>query len=163
MYPLLMKWEAEQFMLKRILVPLDGTKEHETGLSSAIDVAFHCQAELYLMLVIPTQQTLSAKNSPGRIFMPSTINEVLNFFKTDTDKYLSDRIKQIEKNNINVSGEVARGDPAIVISNIAGKNDFDLVVVGTHGKAGLSALWAGSIAAKITGKTRSAILFIPII
>jgi nucleotide-binding universal stress UspA family protein len=41
------------------------------------------------------------------------------------------------------------GDPAEVVSRIAQREGYDLIVIGTHGRSGLSRLMMGSVAEKI--------------
>ncbi|NMC80239.1 MAG: universal stress protein [Chloroflexi bacterium] len=42
------------------------------------------------------------------------------------------------------------------------ENDCDLIVVGTHGKAGLDAFWAGCVGAKISPLTAIPLLLVPV-
>ena len=41
------------------------------------------------------------------------------------------------------------GDPAEVIGQIAERNGYDMIVIGTHGRSGLSRLMLGSVAEKV--------------
>ncbi len=151
-----------KFNLKHILLPLDSTEEHEAGLNAAMKIASFTKSEIYLAVVVPTSGTLPYKTSSIDVFLPSTVKEVLNLYKVNAEKYLSDKIKFLKTKGIKTRGEVKRGDPSRVISGIANKKEFDLTIIGTHGKAGLNAFWSGSVAAKITGRAHGAILFIPI-
>jgi hypothetical protein len=38
----------------------------------------------------------------------------------------------------------------------------DLIVMGTHGRAGTSAFWAGSIAPRVCSRTRLPLLLVPV-
>jgi nucleotide-binding universal stress UspA family protein len=44
---------------------------------------------------------------------------------------------------------------------LADSHDEDLIVLGTHGKAGINAFWAGSVAPKIVSQTRLPVLLVP--
>jgi len=68
----------------------------------------------------------------------------------------------LHKNGINCSAETRRGEISEEVVDSAISSNCDLVVLGTHGKAGLSAFWAGSVAPKIVSKTRLPILLIPV-
>jgi nucleotide-binding universal stress UspA family protein len=49
----------------------------------------------------------------------------------------------------NVHGRLETGDPAQQIVTIAGREHYDLIVMGTHGRTGLSHLWTGSVAERV--------------
>jgi len=49
----------------------------------------------------------------------------------------------------NVHGANEQGDPTDTILRIAEKGAYDLIVVGTHGRSGLSKFWSGSVAEKV--------------
>ena len=53
-----------------------------------------------------------------------------------------------------------RGDPAPQV--VAAARGSDLIVIGTHGKAGMKAFWSGSVASKIITQTHHPILLIPV-
>src|SRR5262249_30270696 len=50
---------------------------------------------------------------------------------------------------LNVEHLLAEGDPAREINRIAGERSCDLIVMGTHGRTGLSRLLMGSIAEQV--------------
>ncbi|MFY0527042.1 universal stress protein [Archangium gephyra] len=41
------------------------------------------------------------------------------------------------------------GDPAHVIAKVAGEGGYDLIIMGTHGRTGLSHMMMGSVAEKV--------------
>ncbi len=49
---------AESFTRQRLLVPLDGSPEHEGSLPAAVELGYACPAELHLVFVVPTLSTL---------------------------------------------------------------------------------------------------------
>jgi nucleotide-binding universal stress UspA family protein len=51
--------------------------------------------------------------------------------------------------NIHVDHRIAEGDPAREILDLAKKGHCDLIVMGTHGRSGLSRLMAGSVAEEV--------------
>jgi len=150
------------FSLKKIMVPVDGTEKHELGLNIGVEIASKTDAELLIPLVIPTRNTLSLKNASVGIMLPGTTKEILGIFQDDAQKYISDLKNMIENLGIKVSTEIKSGNPAKEISSLAQEKNINLIVLGTHGKAGLKAFWSESIGAQITNRTNIAILFIPI-
>jgi len=54
------------------------------------------------------------------------------------------------------------GDPAQEVVKSATNQKADLIVLGTHGKKGMDALWAGSVAPLIVDRTHLPILLVPV-
>jgi nucleotide-binding universal stress UspA family protein len=48
------------------------------------------------------------------------------------------------------------------IIDTAQKAGVDLIVLGTHGKAGMDAFWAGSIGPKVSSRSHLPLLLVPI-
>ncbi len=61
-----------------------------------------------------------------------------------------------------MTAEVARGYPAQTIARTATQVKADLIVLGTHGKAGIDAFWAGSVAPKVSARTDIPLLLVPV-
>jgi nucleotide-binding universal stress UspA family protein len=55
-------------------------------------------------------------------------------------------------------GAVEEGDPANVIVSTADELDADLVVIGTHGRAGMERLFLGSVARAVLLHTKASVL-----
>jgi len=119
-------------------------------------------AKLFIMNVIPTMKTLSSYQTGIGILLPAATKEILNLQEEEAAEYIAEKKTAIEKLGIKVHAEICRGYTAETINTIADKHDINLIIIGTHGKAGLNAFWSGSVAAKITGKTTKSILFVPI-
>jgi nucleotide-binding universal stress UspA family protein len=51
--------------------------------------------------------------------------------------------------SVNVTHQLAHGDPATEIVRLANEDKADLIVMGSHGRSGLSRLLMGSVAEKV--------------
>jgi nucleotide-binding universal stress UspA family protein len=63
---------------------------------------------------------------------------------------------------IKVTTFVQRGDPAQQILNAAQPQDFDLIVLVTHGKGGMRAFWAGSVGPRVVIEAKIPLLLMPV-
>ena len=63
---------------------------------------------------------------------------------------------------IRTEAEIARGDPAQTIVNVAERCDADLIVLSTHRRAGIDAFWARSVAPNVARRTKVPLLLIPL-
>lgn len=154
------------FECRRLLVPLDGNADHEQGLPIAAELARLSGASMHLLAVVATLGTLSGRESTtgratGRL-LPGATRAVLELAQQEAVSYLRGRVADLARQGVSVSAEVARGDPARVIIDAAQAIQADMVVMGTHGKAGMDAFWAGSLPSKIAGKLYLPVLLVPV-
>jgi nucleotide-binding universal stress UspA family protein len=162
LFPTESDWKNKQLIFQSLLVPLDGNSEHEQGLRVALDIAREYKATLQLLYVVPTYGALSGPWTATRRLLPGTTSRLLDEQTVDADKYLKHKMDELRKEKVPVSGLVKRGNPAKVISRHAKKSNTDLIVLATHGIAGLSAFWAGSVTPRICRKCRVPMMFVPL-
>ena len=147
------KSAPEPFAVQRMLIPLDGDPAHAQGLPVAADLARRCGAELFLVFVVPTTGTLSGDEAATGRLLPSTMRAVLDIAKQMTT---------LQATGLTVKAAIRRGDPATAIVEAAYAAHADMIVLGTHGKAGMDAFWAGSISPKISGRSKLPLLLVPV-
>lgn len=150
------------FACRRLLVPLDGNAEHEQGLPVAADLARACGADLSLLFVVPTPGTLSGQEAATGVLLPNAMRAVLDLAQQDAAQYLVRHANALQSTGLTVKAAICRGDPAAAITDGAAAVDADVIVLGTHGKAGMDAFWAGSIGPKISGRGKLPLLLVPI-
>ena len=138
--------------LQRILVPLDGTAAHEPALPAAIAIARAFSAELHLVLVIPTLATLSGEQAVPGLLLPSTMRAILDLSQQDAADYLEQAVARCQAEGVVAQAEVLRGDIVPTVLALAERLNVDLIVLASHGRAGLDALLTGSVASRIAGR-----------
>jgi len=148
------------FKLARILVPLDGTPDHEPALAIAGVMARAFAAELQLVLVIPTLGTLSGERAAAGLLLPTTMRAILDLAEQGAVDYLQPIVARWHAAGVAVTAEVARGDPVLTVLDLAARDDADLIVMASHGRAGLDAILAGSVAPRIAGRVRRPLLLV---
>ena len=150
-------WEVDN-----ILVPLDGDPHHDHALKVAGDLAKLFHAILHLIRVVPTFSTLSGEQAAVGTLLPATTNAYLEIAEEEASDYLQKKLESSHPLGVKGKAEVQRGEISREVVNAAEKAKVNLIVLGTHGKAGLSAFWAGSVAPKIVAKTNLPILLVPV-
>ena len=140
------------FKLQSILVPLDGTAAHEPALPMAMMIARTFGAELHLVLVIPTLATLSGDQSVSGLLLPSTTRALLDLSQQDAADYLEEVIARCQAEGVVAHAEVLRGDIVPEVLGLAERLNVDLIVLASHGRTGLDALFTGSVASRIAGR-----------
>lgn len=150
------------FHCRHVLVPLDGQPEHEQALPVATDLSRRCGAELHVLAVVPTFDTLSGAQARSRQLLPGSTAAMLDFHEEDVTAYVRDVAARLHREGIDTAVDVTRGEPRSVIVGVAERTGADLIVMGTHGKVGLDAFWEGSVAPWVAGRADTALLLVPL-
>jgi nucleotide-binding universal stress UspA family protein len=150
------------FVCRTLLAPTDGKPTHESGLDVAFGLARSTGAHVRLVAVVPTVDKLAGRQAATGRFMPGTTRAVLQLAEEQLASYLRGQAARGEAVGVTVSASVRRGDPASVIAETAASTDADIIVLGTHGKAGAEAFWAHSVPAKVLEKTKRPLLLVPV-
>ncbi len=150
------------FQLQHILVPLDNESVHDKALPTAQSLAEAYGAELDLLCVIPTLGTLSGEQAAVSNMLPATSTAYLDIAEEIAQEHFQGHLNAFNKAHIRATAEIARGDPAPVIAKTAEKLGADLILFGTHGRAGLDAFWNRSVAASVARRTAIPLLLIPL-
>ena len=152
----------EPFQAKRILVPVDGAPEHEQVLPLVNQFAKIFLANAHLLMVVPTLGTLKGKRAATGKLLPVAMSAMLELTEENAQEYLARLAASMKENSISVDTEVARGDPAEVIVEAAGRIRAGLIILATHGKKGQGAFWAGSVAPQVCSQTQVPLLLMPV-
>ena len=130
-------------MYQRILVPIDGSATSERALQEAIKLAAG-KAQLRLVYVVEEAYPLDAE---GYAYIDyEALQEAVR--KTG-ERTLAQAAVKVRRSGITVETtllDVPGERVASVIDNEALKWKADLIVIGTHGRSGLSRLLLGSVA-----------------
>lgn len=132
----------KKFEPKKILVPVDFSDFSQDALKTAAEIAELRHAHVTVMHVMMEPQT----SVPYEVYIDW--QKVKDDMKVDAEKMLGEIA---EKAGINGMTErvLVWGEPANVITEAAQNENFDLIVMATHGRTGLTRLFLGSVAEKV--------------
>jgi len=137
---------------KKILVPLDGSKNSLRGLDMAIHLARQSQG---------TITALSVKTVPGVYALHPLGFLDFNSMK-EVKKILADAKLRAAKKGILLTGKAISGDPGYDIARFANnsKNGIDLVVVGARGRGSAKEIFLGSVSNYVLHKSKKPVLVV---
>ena len=131
-------------MFCRILVPIDGSTTSNRGLEEAIGLASDQKAKICLLHVVDEL----AVGADGMMYMPpSYIDEFIRALRAGGKKLLTRAEAKVRKQGIEVEAvllETVGRRVADLIIKQAKKWRADVIVLGTHGRRGLSRVVMGS-------------------
>lgn len=135
--------------IKKILVPLDGSKYSMDGLHEAIEIARPFGARITGLCVIPLNPPIPLVGS-----QPS-----FKSYMTDSAaKFMAEAKKVASKNDVEFHGKLVYGDASLEIANFANAKKYDLVVIGSRGRSGLKELFLGSVANSVVHRSQVPVL-----
>jgi nucleotide-binding universal stress UspA family protein len=147
--------------IERLLVALDEDPEHNCGLEMAGLIAERSAAALLLVNVVPRLGSLKGEEAAAGKLLPSATTALLEIEQEEADSMLAARARSWQERGVDVAWQVRRGDPPEQISEAAASLNADMIVLTTHGKSGIGAFWAGSVAPRVPALTDLPLLLVP--
>ena len=138
-------------MIEKILVPMDGSRQSSKALAYAIDAAKCFNGNIVILRVVTLSMLEMAWNSPssgGPIIKQDFIKQADRRDKktmTRIRKYLRDKLKTVNDNNVEGSFRMMVGDPADSIKQCCKEEKIDLIVMNANNKSWLKRVIMGSV------------------
>ena len=136
-------------MYTKILVPLDGSELAECIFPHVDMIMGGCGVgELVLARVLEPLQLAPYADVDG--FMGSKdIDRLLAAQETEARNYLDKTQKRFQRAGVKLRTELLSGQVADTIADYAKKENFDLIIMATHGRGGISRWAFGSVADRV--------------
>lgn len=139
---------APRSVLRRILVPLDGSEESFAILTTVKPLAVRTGAEVVLLHV----------NEPALAPVPQGGAREAAGIPEDPEPKLLSAADRLENSDVSFWQALSEGDPAEEILSHAKTLDADLIAMATHSRSGLERAIYGSVAQAVLGRTDRAVL-----
>jgi nucleotide-binding universal stress UspA family protein len=140
--------------LKRILLPTDFSKHSQNALAYATAFAEKFGAEIYLLHVV---QDLAIFIPEAVSVSPPMVPPVEQFTAAARASLLQVAVEN-KLDRFGVQVEVREGTPFYEIIQVAREKDVDLIIMGTHGRGGLTHVLLGSVTEKVVRKAPCPVL-----
>lgn len=139
-------------MYERILVPTDGSENAGSVADQAVNLAEAFDAEIHALYVINT----GALPSPEIEFREDFVSTGEEIGKEAVGAIADDA----RAKGVDVTTAIVRGTPYEAILDYADDHDVDLIVMGTHGRSGLSHFLLGSVAERVIRRSETPVLLV---
>lgn len=141
--------------INRILVPVDFSAHSDKAAGYATTLGKTLRAQVTLLHVVQDPFVTGAGQAEAFVpNMPELLNELLQAAYAQ----MAELEGRLLSRGFTVHSAVIKGVPAHEIIEYARTGAFDLIVMGTHGRTGLSHALLGSIAERIVQKAPCAVL-----
>ncbi|NLU46095.1 MAG: universal stress protein [Euryarchaeota archaeon] len=131
--------------IERILIPTDGSEFSEMSARYGLMLAKELGAVVHAVHVFD-MNTLVTTRYP----------ETEEYIRKTCETYVNRVVEMGKEAGVEVGPLMYTGDPAKILVDLS--NDYDLVVMGTVGRTGLSHMIIGSVAEKVVRLSKAPVL-----
>jgi nucleotide-binding universal stress UspA family protein len=131
---------------RRILVPTDFSAPSDAALDCARRLAAGFGGSIHLLHAL---DDVSDSGVAGSEFFVTEPPQARSMRLMDARDRLMHRITADDRVALHATTEVIFGSPSQIIVDYAADNQFDLIVMGTHGRTGMAHLLIGSVAERV--------------
>jgi nucleotide-binding universal stress UspA family protein len=144
--------------IRKILVPVDFSDCSRAALAFAVNLADRLEATLEVLHVLELPHYVIPEvlvDVPGQ--RKQTLTE---FARSQASKDLQQMLDEFEARGHLLKSRLKAGYPRDEILAAAEEDQVDLIVMGTHGRTGISHLFLGSVAEQIVRRARCPVMTI---
>ena len=149
-------------MFRRILVPIDGSPPSSRGLDEAIALAKDQAARLCLLHVVDEPMMMPAFE--GSMYLPADYrDDFIKSMREEGEKLLAEAEATVRRRHVKADAillETLGHRVADLVVRQAKKWRADVIVLGTHGRRGLSRVLMGSDAEMIVRESPVPVLLV---
>ena len=136
--------------IKKILVPIDGSKNSFRGLDEAIIIARNCHAVISGLYVTSLSPPVSAEQK----------EYIKNYLLKNANKFMRKAKEHSAQNGILFYEKIMYGDEGPRIVKFAHDKNFDLIVIGSRGMGSIKETFLGSTSNYVVHKSKIPVLIV---
>jgi len=142
-------------LFSTILFPTDFSEHSQFAREHAVSLCRECGARLMVLHVI--EEPIYPIDVTPFGFSPV---ELARDCRDRVAKQMAQLIEEIGNEGIEVESLIVDGKPFVQIIGVAREKGADLIVIGTHGRSGLSHVLLGSVTEKVVRKAPCPVLIV---
>lgn len=146
-------------LLRRLVVPLDGSERSLAAIPVAIDLARQLHASIKLVTIVDFGKAAPPALAYGAAFSQELYDEIMAGVEGEARLMLDEVGGQLLEAGVSTSWEVLTGPPAEAIIEIAAP--ADLIVLTSHGRGGFKRWLLGSVAEKLVRHSPVPVVIVP--
>ena len=151
-------------MYKHIMVPLDGSELAECVLPQVEMIAKDSKVipQITLIRIVTPLKLYGGFEFGGmpEYISPEQIQRLEDDSKKSAQVYLAKQVKRLKADGIDAEAKVTFGMASQSLTQYAGKNGIDLIVIATHGRSGITEWFWGSVAERVLKTSKIPVLMV---
>jgi nucleotide-binding universal stress UspA family protein len=145
-------------MLRKILIATDGSDTSMQAADMAISIGKSAGAVVAAVYVVDVQRLAQL---PGYAALPGIKDNLMELMFKEGSEALEEIGDKARDAGVAYERTIAEGDPAEELLKLCRDKGFDLIVLGTIGKSGLTKFLLGSVAEKVVRHAHIPVLVVP--
>lgn len=137
--------------MKKILVPVDGSKASQKAAEKAVEIGKLINANLTFITVVnlPSEDKYSYFGMNIENAFAANRKEMLEKLVHEEKRMLDIIVRNLNLGDLSITKKVIVGKPAEEILKLASEDNYDLIVMGRRGFSNVERLFIGSITQKV--------------
>jgi len=128
--------------MKRLLVPIDGSKGAERALAHAMARAKETKAEIHVLHVV-------APMNYDELRIYAERDDIAAIRREASQRLIGDALTQLKMAQIPHVGHLLDGDIAHTIASFADSQAMDEIILGSRGMGALGSMMLGSVSSRV--------------
>ncbi|OYR39445.1 universal stress protein UspA [Halorubrum sp. Ib24] len=147
-------------MYEHILIPTDGSDVAESAVEHALDLAEQYDAEVHALYVVDIDSVNLGLGTEQVDRLKQGRFDEMEELKSKADEATGAVAARGAERDIEVVEQISGGRPHTVIADYAENHDVDLIVMGSHGRAGVRRALLGSVTERTLRSTHVPVLVV---
>ena len=147
--------------IQTILVATDFSTASAPATAYAFSLARALNARLYIMHVVPEDDVRVITAISGYLQSEVTPAAFVETFYTEANKRLTTLVEEAYATDVVHERLVVTGEPAVELISWAAAKQVQLIIIGTHGRHGVTRFLMGSVAERVLREAPCAVLVVP--
>jgi nucleotide-binding universal stress UspA family protein len=148
-------------LIKKILLPTDNSENSREAFQYAISLGEKYGSTIYAVYVVDMsylEQGYRYESNPRRSPVEDLEENIVKEKAKETEEFIKKNTKDYK--GLKIEKFIRKGKPFVEIIIAAREKEADLIVMGTHGRTGISHALMGSVAEKVVRKAPCPVLTI---
>ncbi|MBR1579429.1 MAG: universal stress protein [Selenomonadaceae bacterium] len=137
-------------MIKRILVPVDGSPGSDLAVAQAINIASSCDAKIFFLYVANINQ----------LAINAYLSDAILAAVKKAGQVILERAENMMPGNIEHETYSETGSPAVTILDFEKRLDIDLIVMGSRGLGLIKGVLLGSVSQYVIEQSTCPVLVV---
>ncbi|MDD2496457.1 MAG: universal stress protein [Tissierellia bacterium] len=148
--------------MKKILVPIDGSKASQKAAEKAISLAkeFGYEVKFISVVNVPTDDKYAIFGVNVQTAFNANRKEMLKELMEKETKMLNRIIKNLDASDVKVEQVVIAGIPYEEILKVAKEENFDIIVMGRRGFSNIERFFIGSVTQRVIAGSTCPVLVV---
>jgi nucleotide-binding universal stress UspA family protein len=142
---------------RRILFATDLSRSSMPGFREAVELARESMAELLITYAYQPPNLIQAQS-----IAPSVYDEWNRNLRTEIEARIEPLVAEARERGLRARTLLVEGSPDEAIAEAAAQNQVDLIIMGSHGRTGISRLIQGSVSAHVIATAKCPVMTVPI-